>query len=413
MLPRDVWPRSTVRRVSLSSPVPRPRPALLTLAYLAFVSLGLPDAVLGVAWPSLRDTFGLSQAAMGAILGTAAVAYFTSGLLAGRLMRALNLGLLLALSTGSVALGLTGYATVPLFVLFLAAACFIGFGSGAIDSALNNYAAQNFGPKHMAWLHAAYSVGAAMGPVLMTALLARGAGWRTGYAVLAGVLGTLALTFLLMRRLWDAPVGAPGEEPRVEVITSSAMEAVRRPRVWLQIFTFFFYTGVEVTAGQWSFTVLTEGRGLHTAAAGTCVSIYWGSLLVGRVLSGFVVEHLRPVRMLHGSTALAVVGAALFAIPAVPPALGLALLGLALAPIFPALMSETPRRVGLDVSAHAVGFQVSAATTGVAALPSLAGIIAERWGLQFIAPYMLGVAVVLALLHGVLSAVADRPQLSR
>ncbi|RKG61350.1 MFS transporter [Corallococcus sp. CA054B] len=413
MSPRDARPRSTVRRVRPSSPVPRPRPALLTLAYLAFVSLGLPDAVLGVAWPSLRDTFGLSQAAMGAILGTAAAAYFTSGLLAGRLMRALNLGLLLALSTGSVALGLSGYATVPLFVLFLAAACFIGFGSGAIDSALNNYAAQNFGPKHMAWLHAAYSVGAAMGPVLMTALLARGADWRTGYAVLAVVLGTLALTFLLMRRLWDAPVGAPGEEPRAAVITSSAMEAVRRPRVWLQIFTFFFYTGVEVTAGQWSFTVLTEGRGLHTAAAGTCVSIYWGSLLVGRVLSGFVVEHLRPVRMLHGSTVLAVVGAALFAIPAVPPALGLALLGLALAPIFPALMSETPRRVGLDVSAHAVGFQVSAATAGVAALPSLAGIIAERWGLQFIAPYMLGVAVVLALLHGVLSAVADRPQLSR
>ncbi|WP_244239275.1 MFS transporter [Corallococcus carmarthensis] len=399
--------------MSPSPPVPRPRPALLTLAYLAFISLGLPDAVLGVAWPSLRDTFGLSQVAMGAILGTAAAAYFISGLFAGRLMRAMSLGLLLALSTASVALGLTGYATVPLFALFLAAACFIGFGSGAIDSALNNFAAKNFGPKHMAWLHAAYSVGAALGPVLMTALLARGAGWRTGYAVLAVVLGTLALTFLVMRRKWDAPVGSPGEEAQEEVPSASALEAVRRPRVWLQILTFFFYTGVEVTAGQWSFTVLTEGRGLHTAAAGTCVSLYWGSLLVGRVLSGFVVEHLGPVRMLRGSTVLGVVGALLFAIPAVPPALGLALLGFALAPIFPALMSETPRRVGLDVSHHAVGFQVSAATAGVAALPSLAGVIAERWGLQFIAPYMLGVAVMLMVLHGVLSAVADRPQISR
>ncbi|WP_347402646.1 MFS transporter [Corallococcus macrosporus] len=396
-----------------SPPVPRPRPVLLALAYLAFISLGLPDAVLGVAWPSLRSTFGLSQAMMGSILGTAAVAYFISGLLAGRLMRALNLGLLLALSTGSVALGLTGYATVPLFVLFLAAACFIGFGSGAIDSALNNYAAQNFGPKHMAWLHAAYSVGAATGPVLMTALLARGAGWRTGYAVLAGVLGTLALTFLVLRRKWGAAERPQGDVAPAEVPTASAMEAVRRPRVWLQILTFFVYTGLEVTAGQWSFTVLTEGRGLHTAAAGTCVSLYWGSLLVGRILSGFVVEHLGPVRMLRGSTVLAVVGSLLFAIPSVPPALGLALLGLALAPIFPALMSETPRRVGLDVSAHAVGFQVSAATAGVAALPSLAGILAELGGLQLIAPYMLGVAVLLTVLHGVLSAVADRPQLSR
>jgi fucose permease len=399
--------------VNAPSSVPRPRPVLLTLAYLAFISLGLPDAVLGVAWPSLRSTFGLSQAGMGAILGTAAVAYFLSGLFAGRMMRAMKLGVLLALSTGLVALGLTGYATVPVFALFLIAACSNGFGSGAIDSALNNYAARNFGPKHMAWLHAAYSVGAALGPVLMTALLARGAGWRTGYAVLAGVLGTLALMFLVLRRQWDAPERAPGEQAPAEVPTASAFEAVRRPRVWMQILTFFFYTGVEVTAGQWSFTVLTEGRGLHTAEAGTWVSVYWGSLLVGRILSGFVVEHLGPVRMLRGSTVLALVGAGLFAIDAVPPGVGLGLLGLALAPIFPALMSETPRRVGLDVSAHAVGFAVSAATVGVAALPSLAGFIAERWGLSLVPFHIVACTVALAAAHGVLSAVADRPAVSR
>ncbi|RYZ33565.1 MAG: MFS transporter, partial [Myxococcaceae bacterium] len=308
--------------VTPSVPVPRPRPALLTLAYLAFISLGLPDAVLGVAWPSLRSTFGLSQAGMGAILSAAAIAYFTSGLLAGRLMRLLKLGLLLALSTGLVALGLAGYATLSVFALFLLAACAIGFGSGAIDSALNNYAAQNFGPRHMNWLHAAYSVGAALGPVLMTALLTRGAGWRSGYAVIGVVLGLLALTFLVMRRQWDGPARTGGEAG-AEVPTASAAEALRRPRVWLQIATFFFYTGVEVTAGQWSFTVLTEGRGLPTAEAGTWVSLYWGSLLVGRILSGFIVDHLGSVRMLRGSTALAVVGALLFAIPSVPPFLGL------------------------------------------------------------------------------------------
>ncbi|WP_233583450.1 sugar MFS transporter [Corallococcus sp. CA053C] len=390
-----------------SESVLRPRPALLTLAYLAFISLGLPDAVLGVAWPSLRSTFGLSQAGMGAILSTAAVAYFTSGLLAGRLMRALRLGLLLALSTGLVALGLAGYATVPVFALFLVAACCIGFGSGAIDSALNNYAAQSFGPRHMNWLHAAYSVGAALGPVLMTALLTRGAGWRSGYAVIGAVLGALALTFLVMRRQWDAPVRDTGDA-HAEAPTGSAFEALRRARVWLQIATFFFYTGVEVTAGQWSYTVLTESRGLHTAEAGTWVSLYWGSLLAGRVLSGFIVEHLGSVRMLRGSTALAVVGAVLFAIPSVPPVLGLVLLGFALAPIFPGLMSETPRRVGTDVSAHAVGFQVSAATAGVAVLPSLAGVIAERWGLAYVAPHIVACAVMLAVLHGVLSASADR-----
>ncbi len=387
----------------------RPRPGLLALAYLAFVSLGLPDAVLGVAWPSLRDTFSLPQAGMGAILTATAAAYFVSGLLAGRLMRALRIGLLLAASTALVAMGLAGYTTVPVFALFLFAACFIGFGSGAIDAALNTYAAHHFGARHMTWLHAAYSVGAALGPVLLTALLARGAGWRSGYAVIGAVLGGLALTFVILRRWWEGGPELPGAEPASPVTPSGTSgEALRRPRVWLQILVFFFYTGVEVTAGQWSFTVLTEGRGLGTAEAGSQVSLYWGSLLVGRILSGFIVERMGPVRMLRLSTVLAVVGALLFALPVLPPALGLGLLGFALAPIFPALMSETPRRVGTDVAAHAVGFQVSAATMGVAALPSAAGFLAERFGLGVIGPQLLLYTVVLALLHGVLSATADR-----
>jgi len=388
---------------------PRPRPALLSLAYLAFVSLGLPDAVLGLAWPSMRDTFLLPQTAMGAILAASAAAYFVSGMLAGRLIHALNLGLLLAGSTALVALGLFGYATLPLFLLFLAAACFVGFGSGAIDAALNTYAAQHFGPRHMTWLHAAYSVGAALGPVLMTALLTRGANWRTGYAVIGAVLGALSVTFVVMRRHWAGDPAPAGAATAPEAPKASAWEALRRPRVRLQSLVFFFYTGVELTAGQWSYTVLREGRGLDTAEAGTWASLYWGSLFAGRVLSGFVVERVGPVRLLRGCTVLAVVGALLFAIPSLPPALGLALLGLALAPIFPALMSETPRRVGADVAAHAVGFQVSAGTLGVAVLPSAAGFMAERFGVAVVPTQLLGYALVLVVLHGVLTLSADRP----
>jgi fucose permease len=390
----------------------RPRPALLALAYLAFVSLGLPDAVLGLAWPSLRDTFSLPQVGMGAILGASAAAYFVSGMLAGRLLQAFNVGLLLAASTGLVALGLAGYATVPFFVLFLVAACFAGFGSGAIDAALNTYAAQHFGPRHMTWLHAAYSIGATLGPVLMTWLLARGAGWRTGYAVIGAVLASLAVIFVVMRKQWEGgPSGTAGGEAGTESVrpSATAWQALRRPRVQLQSLIFFFYTGIEVTAGQWSYTVLKEGRGLGTAEAGTWTSFYWGSLFVGRVLSGFIVERLGPVRMLRLSTGLAVVGALLFMIPAVPPPVGLGLLGFALAPIFPALMSETPRRVGADVAAHAVGFQVSAGTLGVAVLPSAAGFVAEKLGVGIVPSQLLGYTVVLVVLHGLLTLSADRP----
>jgi fucose permease len=396
-----------------------PRPALLALSYLAFVSLGLPDAVLGLAWPSIREAFALPQAALGAVLAVTASSYFLSGLLAGRLIRAAGIGALLAASTGFVTLGVAGYAAAPAFALFLAAACIIGFGSGAVDSGLNTYAAHHFGARHMTWLHAAYSTGAALGPVLMTALLTRGAGWRAGYAVIGGGLGVLAVAFIVMRRQWDA---GPGSAPRTaeapDAPTPAAVDGaaplatawatLRRPPVWLQIAVFFFYSGVEVTAGQWSYTVLTEARGAGTVEAGAWVSLYWAGLLAGRVVLGFVVERVGAVRLLRFGTTGAIAGAILFAIPGVPAGLGLAVLGFALAPIFPGLMAETPRRVGADAAAHAVGFQVSAATVGVAVIPSAAGLVGERLGLAAVAPLILGVAVLLAVSHEALVAMADR-----
>lgn len=394
-----------------------PRPALLALSYLAFVSLGLPDAVLGVAWPSIRETFALPLAALGAVLAVAASAYFCSGLFAGRFTRAAGIGILLAASTGLAVAGVAGYAASPAFALFLVAACLVGFGSGAVDAGLNTYAAHHFGARHMTWLHAAYSTGAALGPVLMTALLTRGAGWRAGYAVIAGVLALLTVAFTVMRRQWD---GGPGPRatgipeasasPATEAPATTEWATLRRPSVWLQIAVFFFYSGVEVTAGQWSYTVLTEARGMGTAAAGTWVSLYWAGILAGRVVLGFVVERIGAVRLLRLGTGGAVTGALLFSLPEVPAALGLALLGFSLAPIFPGLMAETPRRVGADAAAHAVGFQVSAATVGVAVVPSIAGFTGERLGLAAIAPLILGVAVLLALLHEALIALADRPR---
>ncbi|HYO59199.1 MFS transporter [Archangium sp.] len=408
------------RPSALASIPAAPRPALLALSYLAFVSLGLPDAVLGVAWPSIREAFTLPQAALGAALAVAASAYFLSGMFAGRFIRAAGIGTLLAASTGFVAVGVAGYAAAPAIALFLAAACLVGFGSGAVDAGLNTYAAHHFGARHMTWLHAAYSTGAALGPVLMTALLTHGVGWRAGYAVIGGVLGVLTAAFAVMRRQWDS---GPGAGPRTSdardapalaavdgaapVITAWA--TLHRPRVWLQIAVFFFYSGVEVTAGQWSYTVLTEARGAGTVAAGTWVSLYWGSLLAGRVVLGFVVERVGSVRLLRLGTAGAVAGALLFAVPGVPAAFGLAVLGFALAPIFPGLMAETPRRVGADAAAHAVGFQVSAATVGVAVVPSVAGLVGERLGLAAVAPLILGIAVLLAVLHETLVA-TDGPR---
>jgi fucose permease len=398
--------------------ISRSSAALLVLAYLAFVSLGLPDAVLGVAWPSLRDSFGLPQALLGAPLAIAAAAYFTSGLLAGRLIQGVGIGRLLAGSTALVAASVLVFSAAPVFLLILLVTPLMGFGSGAIDAALNTYAARNFSPKHMSWLHAAYAAGATAGPAIMTAVLSRGASWRTGYAVVGIVLAALVVAFMATRRLWEAgqsaqqvlvvtPGGAgpmPLEEPPV-----SGFSALRSGKVWLQIVIFFLYTGIEVSAGQWSYTILTEGRGLGNTAAGTWVAVYWGGLLAGRLVLGFVVERVGQVRMLRFATVGALLSAVIFAIPGLAwGAAVLPLLSFSLASIFPGLMAETPRRIGEHLAPHAVGFQVSAATLGVAVVPNIAGLLSERFGLEAIGPLIACCALVLVVLHERLVSKADR-----
>jgi fucose permease len=392
---------------------------LLVLAYLAFISLGLPDAVLGVAWPSLRESFGLPQALLGVPLAVAAVAYFCSGLLAGRLMQGLGIGRLLAGSTALVAAGILCYSVAPAFLLIVLLSPLVGFGSGAIDSALNSYAARHFSAKHMSWLHAAYAGGAMAGPAVMTAVLGVGASWRWGYGAVGLTLAALVPAFVATRKRWEVEpstppvvVDAPGNVGPVPLDAPpvGTFSALRNGRVWLHILVFFFYTGIEVSAGQWSYTVLTEDRGLGGTAAGSWVAAYWGGLLAGRLVLGFAVERVGQVRMLRLATLGVLVFAVLFAIPGLEVgAAALPLLSFSLASIYPGLMSETPRRVGERIAPHSVGFQVSAATLGVAVMPSVAGLVSERFGLSAIGWVIAGGALVLLGLHERLVAVADRP----
>jgi fucose permease len=372
----------------------------------------------------------------------------------------LGVGPLLAGSTALVAVGVLTWSAAPAFALVLAAAPLVGFGSGAIDAALNGYAARHFGPRHMSWLHAAYAAGAMTGPALMTAVLARGASWRAGYALVGGALGALVPAFVASRRLWGGDAAAergggaragagdgagdadPAQPSAAEerALRSSAPPrdsappdpdtdrraaaspaggsdrpragagaALRSGRVWLQIAIFFAYSGLETAAGQWSYTLLTEARGLGGTAAGTWTSAYWGGLLAGRLVLGFAVERVGPVALLRLATAGALASAALFAIPGLKAgAAALPLLSFSLASIYPGLMSETPRRVGARVAPHAVGFQVSAATAGVALVPGAAGVAAERFGLEAVGWVVAGCALLLLALHERLVAVADR-----
>ena len=403
----------------------RSRLLLLIIAYLGFISLGLPDTLIGVAWPSVRESFDLPQSAIALVFFGAGSAYFVSGVFAGRAVNRLGVGLLLAVSSGIVAFGEFGFALAPFWVLFAGCSLLHGLGSGAIDAGLNYYVAHHFSVRHMNWLHAFWSLGATLGPLIMTAAVARNQ-WRMGYGTVGIILFSMALLFLLTRKKWEEPgppPELPGEavplaEPVPGAVTAMAeaqeaqpaaarvgmRDAVRHPVVWLQVMLFFFYTGAEATLGQWGFTLLTESRGFAEESAGLWVTIYWASIGGGRILLGMVAARIGIDRLVRISTATALVGTVLYASSISPEvsALALVLCGFGLATVYPSLMTRTPQRLGSALAAHSIGFQVSAATAGAAVLPSTAGVLAQHYGLEMLAYTAVAMAVVVWGLHEVL-----------
>lgn len=397
------------------APAP-PRPALLLLAYLAFVSLGLPDGLIGVGWPSIRLDLGVPTEAVGVVLTAGTVAYLTSSVLAGFILARLGVGWLLAGSTLLAGVALTGYASTPALAVMVGFALVLGLGSGAIDAGLNAYAAGAFGPRHMNWMHAFFGLGVAIGPLIMTAVLGAGLSWRWGYALVAVAQLVLAAAFALTVRLWRggppagtalppdpiAPQVVPGEPAGAGPARRTSIGAtLRLPAVWLGGAAFAVYVAIEVSTGLWAFLLLTEGRGLSAAVAGLCVSGYWGSLFVGRVVQGVVAERLGSARVLRGSLLGMAGGAVLIALPAPGwvTVAGLLVVGFAAAPVFPLLTLTTAERVGRDHADRTIGLQIGAAGLGAALVPAAVGVLLARLSVAALGPTLVVLAVALIALH--------------
>ncbi|RLP98640.1 sugar MFS transporter [Micromonospora sp. CV4] len=387
-----------------TTPAP-PRASLLLLAYLAFVSLGLPDGLLGVGWPSISGDFGVPTEAVGLLLTAGTVGYLISSVLAGFTLARVGVGALLAGSTLLASLALTGYAVSPALAVVVGCALLLGLGSGAIDSGLNAYAAGAFGPRHMNWMHAFFGLGVAIGPLIMTATLSAGLAWRWGYGIVAAAQLALAAAFALTVRAWRR-VPAP-TEPGAAVAPPAPRLPIRAtlrlPVVWSGALAFAVYVAIEVSAGLWAFLLLTVGRGLSPAVAGGCVSAYWGSLFVGRVVQGVVAERLGARLVLRASLAGMAVGAALIAVPgsAVPAVLGLVVVGFAAAPVFPLLTLTTAERVGPAHADRAIGLQIGAAGVGAALVPAGLGVLIGAMSVQVLGPALVVLALGLIVLYEV------------
>lgn len=384
---------------------------LILLAYIAFISLGLPDGLLGVAWPSMRSDFNLPLDALGTLLVGATCGYMLSSFVSGAVSRRLGIGRLLAVSCATTALALIGYALAPYWWLLIGLALLLGLGAGAIDAGLNNYVATHHSDRMMQWLHASFGVGVTLGPLIMTAGLKLTGNWHPGYwAVGLAQLG-LALVFFVTAPLWLNRSDDHPPEPAAQLSDEAGKVSTTRPdllqpaslfkslrtlSVWLSMLLFFCYTGLELTMGLWTYSLLAEARGFSVATAGLWVSIYWGMFTLGRLLAGAFANWLGHQRLIWGSLALALMGAILL-IWNPANAVGLfaiGLIGFAFAPVFPGLVSGTLHRVGKAHQDNSMGMQIAAAGIGGAGLPALSGVLAARYSLEIV-PWALLVALLL------------------
>lgn len=378
-----------------------PRRTLLALlAFAAFVSLGLPDGLLGVSWPSIRGDFGLPLDALGTLVVVQTAGYLASSFLSGRILQIIPIGSLLALSTAAAALALLGFAATAFWPLMIACAFLAGLGGGAVDAGLNAYGATHFSARTLNWLHAFFGLGTTIGPLVVTAVLDAGLGWRWSYLAVGSAQLALALLFHRNRSRWGLAAEL-GSGPGASVRGAGIRDTLRRPIVWLGMLTFFVYTGVEIATAQWCYSLLTLARGVPETTAGLLVSLYWGSLMAGRVLFGIVADRVPLAATLRGCILAALAGALLFWIePSRPLSFaGLMTIGFFLAPIFASLISLTPGRVGAEHAASAIGFQIASAALGGASVTALAGLAARSFGLEVIGAAITICAMVLLILY--------------
>jgi fucose permease len=382
-------------------PIPR-RTAGVALA--SFVLLGLPSGALGVAWPDIRASFGLPLAALGGLLLPPTVAYLLSGTASGHLIGRFGLKFVLVGAVGCFVGGLSLMALSPVWWFLLIGNTVVGLGGGALDAAMNSFVATNLARRLLGVLHAAFSVGGALGPLLVVSAVAVGLTWRGAYGILTGVALALAVAVGLVGgwRLPSPPDPRQGSE--ASDLPSSPSRLPTRaiwPVMLLSLGAFFFYTGTEISAGQWAYTFLTGGRGINVPLAAAAVSGFWWGMALVRAASGFISVRMGASRLIDASLGLALVAAAaLWLVPDDTVRFAaMVLFGGALGPLFPTLISLAPSLFG-ERAVEVVGYQIAAAAVGGNVIVALTGLALQQWGL-FLLPAALfaGVAATLLFHH--------------
>ena len=379
---------------------------LLATVYLAFISLGLPDSVLGVAWPGMRASLGQDLASAGLITLVLTVGSALSSFVGGQVLARWGTGPVVTVSGLLTGLALLGFALSPSFALLLLLAVPLGLGAGAVDARLNQFVAAHYSARHMNWLHGCWGVGATLGPLIMASALTSATGWRQGYLWIGGVQLGLVLLFLLVLPLWQRHQAQAAESAAASPTTPKGPAPTLA--LWLAPALYLAYAAVEISTGLWAGSLLVDGRGLEAKTAALWVSCFFGAIMLGRFATGLLTLRLGNRQLVRLGIAVASVGAALFASNALPAPLslaGLVLLGLGCAPIYPCLMHETARRFEPVTAAKVISRQVGFAYVGAAIVPAALGYLATAAGLGAIMPAVLAALLLLLLMSEVLNRI--------
>lgn len=372
---------------------------LLAVIYLAFIGLGLPDSLLGAAWPMIYPQFGVPVSSMGLISMIISAGTILSSLNSSRLTRALGAGKVTLLSTALTAIALLGFGMSRSLWQLCFWAVPYGLGAGSVDAALNNYVALHYASRHMSWLHCMWGVGTIIGPSLMSAALTGGHGWSGGYLLTALVQGLIVAVLLLSLPLWGRPTSGNGSE--TETAALSLREVLAIPGAKEVMLCFFGYCALESTAGLWAASYLTLARNIPAETAAGFAALFYLGITAGRAVSGWIAPRLGDDGMIRlglwgiglGLAALLLPG------PAAVSLAGLVIIGLGCAPIYPSIIHSTPAHFGAHRSQAVIGVQMASAYVGSMAMPPLFGLMARQITPALFPFYLLVLLGLMAWMH--------------
>lgn len=370
---------------------------LLALIYISFVSLGLPDALLGAAWPTMCLDFAVPVSLAGVVSVTVAAGTVVSSLLSDRLTLWLGAGKVTAFSVGLTALALFGFSVSSEFWHLLIWAIPYGLGAGSVDASLNNYVALHYASRHMSWLHCMWGVGASVGPYVMGTALTGGLSWNAGYRYIALFQAVLTAVLLLSLPLWKNRKKESSGENGAPGAPLSLKQILAIPGAKEVLIAFFCYCAAEQTAILWGSTYLVRHCGMAEDVAAGFASLFLIGMTIGRGLNGFLTYRLSDKTLIRLGQGIMLLGVAVMLLPLGTGAAmtGLLLIGLGCAPIYPCVIHSTPDHFGEENSQAIIGVQMAAAYTGVCLMPPVFGILANHISVSLLPLYVGGITLLM------------------